>query len=164
MDERIVIIAEGLKGMNNSAVDLVMKGEYDEAEKMFESAESTCKLFQYNEGIGMIRVSLANLSVMRGNVLEALSHIEIATSCFPQCEERENVCALHRKIVMMALEAGIGKENSGDLSGALEVFERILPELNEKRAALVAKEIQKIKDHLLRNGMRHGPSSDGGQK
>ncbi|MCL1811786.1 MAG: hypothetical protein FWG41_06210 [Methanomassiliicoccaceae archaeon] len=154
MDERVVIIAEGLKGMNNSAVNLIMKGEYDEAAEMFASAESTCRLFQYNEGIGMIRVSLANLSVMRGNVAEALTHIEVATSFYPQCEERECACELHRKIALMALEAGIKKENAGDLAGALELFERILPHLNEKRAVLVSKEIENIKGYLRGSGTR----------
>jgi tetratricopeptide (TPR) repeat protein len=154
MDERVFVIAEGLKGMNNAAIDMVMKGKYDEAEKMFESAESTCRLFQYNEGIGMIRVSLANLYVMRGDLLGALTNIEIATRCYPHCKERDEARILHQKIAVMALGVGIEKENAGDLNGALEIFERILPNLNEKRAVLVAKEIDNIKEHLRAEGER----------
>jgi len=152
MDERIMIIAEGLKGMNNSAIDLIKNGEYDKAQTMFESAESTCRLFQYNDGMGMIRASLANLSVMRGNILEALAHIEMAISCYSQCKERENACEMQRNIVMIALEAGMEKENSGDLEGALEIFERILPHLNEKRVALVSAEIKSLKEYIFHGG------------
>lgn len=148
MDERIMIIAEGLKGMNNSAIDLIKKGEYDKAQALFESAESTCRLFQYNDGVGMIRVSLANLSVMRGDLLEALTHVETAISLYSQCKEREKACELQRKIAMIALEAGIEKENSDDLKGALEIFERVLPYLNEKRTALVSIEIKNLREYI----------------
>jgi tetratricopeptide (TPR) repeat protein len=148
MDERIMIIAEGLKGMNNSAVSLVMKGEYDDAEEMFRSAESTCRLFQYSEGIGMIRVSLANLSLIRGDVKGAMSHIEVATEHYPEGEDRKEACKLRSKIALIALEIGMGLEKEGDLEGALGFFERSLPWLNEKRALLVADEIARIKEHL----------------
>jgi tetratricopeptide (TPR) repeat protein len=149
-DERIIIIAEGLKGMNNAAVELIRKQDYDEAEKMFESAESTCRIFQYNEGIGMIRTSMANLSVIRGNIAEALTHIEVAIESYPQCKEKDEACALCRKLALIALDIGMKKENAGDLAGALELFERTLPHLNEKRAVPVANEIRKIKAHLGR--------------
>jgi len=148
MDEAITVIAEGLKGLNNAAVDLIAKGEYDEAEKMFKTAEETSRLFSYGSGVGMVRVSLANLSIMRGNVLDALTHIEVATEFYPPGCDREEACALQRKISFMALETGIEKERSGDLKGALELFERTLPWLNEKRALMVTEEIARIKQYL----------------
>jgi hypothetical protein len=148
MDERILVITDGIKGMNNAAVDLVMKGEYDDAERMFGSIESTARLFQYGGGIGMARMSLANLSVMRGDVMGALEHIEVAEEYYPPGNERDAACGLHKKIAFMALEIGIRKERAGDLGGALELFERIVGHLNEKRSALVAREIENIKRHL----------------
>jgi len=148
MDSRITIIAEGIKGLNNAAVELARKGEYDEAEKMFESMESTARLFSYNEGVGMARMSLASISVMRGKLSEALCHIEVSVEHYPQCDGRKMACDMQSRIVLMALETGIRKEKTGDLSGALELFEKILPKLNEKRAAAVSKEIANIKEHL----------------
>jgi len=148
MDEKIFIITEGLKGLNNAAVELIKKGEYDEAEKMFLTAESTYKLFKCDEGISMIRVSLANLSLMRGNIADALGHVETATCVCPPGKRRDEACDLHKKVAFMALKMGMEKEKSGDLRDALELFERIVPHLNEKRAALVSKEIESLKVHL----------------
>ena len=148
MDEMTFFIAEGMKGLNNAAVELITKGEYDEAEKVFRTVEETARLFSYKEGIGMVRVSLANLSVMRGNILEALTHIDVATEYQPPGDGREEACTLRKKISILALEKGIEKEKQGDLKGALELFERILPNLNEKRAVLVSNEIENIKRYL----------------
>ena len=147
MDEITFVIAEGLKGLNNAAVDLVMKGDLDEAERVFESIENTAKMFQYNDGVGAARVSMANLSMMRGDIIQALTHIEIAVE---KCSgsNKEEACAMQKKVSMIALQKGMEKEKEGELKGALELFERILPHMNEKRAAAVSKEIESIKAYL----------------
>jgi len=147
MDE-ITFLAEGLKALNNAAVDLVLKGEYDDAERAFKTVEDMSRLFCYEEGVGMARVSLANLSMIRGNISEAVDHIETAIEYFPPGDGKEEAYALQKKISIAALEAGIEKERSGDLKGALELFEKIIHILNEKRAELVAAEIKNIKQYL----------------
>jgi len=150
MDEITFVIAEGLKGLNNAAVDLVMKGDLDEAERVFESIENTAKMFQYNDGVGTARISLANLSIMKGEIIQALTHIEVAVE---NCSgaNKEDACAMQKKVSMMALQVGMEKEKKGELKGALELFERILPIINEKRAAAVAKEIESIKAYLKKS-------------
>jgi len=147
MDE-IEYIAEGLKALNNAAVSLVLKGDYEGAEKMFRSVEEMAMLFCYEEGVGMTRVSMANLSMARGNIMDALAHIEAAIGLFPPGDDRDAACDMQKKISLHALESGMEKERAGDLKGALEMFETILPILNEKRAELVAAEIENIKRYL----------------
>jgi hypothetical protein len=148
MDDRIVIITDGLKGLNNAAVGLVMKGEYDEAERMFETIENTSRTFRYGGGVGMARVSLANICVIRGRITGALDHMEVAVEHYPPGKERDDALIIQKKITLIALDIGIKKERSGDLNGALELFERIVGHLNEKRAVLVTKEIEHIRKHL----------------
>ncbi|MDR0334284.1 MAG: hypothetical protein LBH69_00135 [Methanomassiliicoccaceae archaeon] len=151
-DDKITFIAEGMIGLNNSAVELVRKGEYDGAEEMFETMENTAKLFGYNEGVGMARMSLASISMMRGRLLEALSRIEGSVCIYPECEGRKIACDMQSKIVLVALDMGIKRERAGKLNDALELFEAILPKLNEKRAAAISKEIAHIKAHLAKKG------------
>ena len=149
MDD-ITMIAEGLKALNNAAVDLITKGEYDGAEKMFGTIESTYRMIGYGEGISLVRTSMANLSAIRGDLIGSLSHLEIATE--NAGDNIGTVNEMRRKISLAALEIGIGKENDGDLVGALELFTKILPNLNEKRAEAVAAEIENIKRHLTEEG------------
>jgi tetratricopeptide (TPR) repeat protein len=151
MDE-ITYLAEGLKAMNNAAVDMVLNGEYDKAEKTFRTVEETSRLFCYEEGVGMARTSLANLSMIKGDLIKAIDHAEAAVEFFPPGGGMEEAYDLLKRISIAALETGIEKERSGDLEGALELFERILPVLNEKRAELVAAEIENIKQYLGNGG------------
>ncbi|AIZ56051.1 hypothetical protein Mpt1_c01480 [Candidatus Methanoplasma termitum] len=148
MDEKLLIITDGLKGLNNSAIEMIIKGEYAEAERMFETIENTSRLFGYEGGIGMARLSLANVSILKGDVFEALAHIEVAECCNLTGNDGETVCSLHKKIALMALEVGIRMENSGELRDALDLFERIHPYLNEKRAVAVKEEILNLKEYL----------------
>jgi len=150
MDE-IEIIADGIKALYNTASEQISKGRYDEAEEVFNTIERTVEVLGYKEGIGMVRVSLANLSMMRGNILDALTHMEVAKENYSPGENMRAACDTQTKISLIALEIGMKKENDGDLEGALELFEKILPNLNEKRAAAVAGEIENIKRYLEGN-------------
>ncbi|MDR0887988.1 MAG: hypothetical protein LBM39_02235 [Candidatus Methanoplasma sp.] len=149
-DERILIITEGLKSLNNSAVDMISKGDYDSAAHLFETAEKTSDLFGYSEGVGMANLSLANLFVLKKDVLGALAYAVKAADILPPGEDKNTAKDMSRKLAISAVRLGIEKEDSGDFESALKAFEAAYPHVGD-RAPMIADEISFIKSHLSKS-------------
>lgn len=138
-------IVELLKGINNSAAELVGSGKLEEAVKMYELGEQTSLKFYYADGAFMNRLYIAKIHIMEEN-------FEAAADCLDRLSEYDSVQNAERELAifykeagMILLKAGMEMEAAGNLTGALRLFEKIQPYLNKKRADVVEKEIIMLK-------------------
>lgn len=147
-DPQVEVIADGLKALNNAAVELVGKGELEDAIKVITTAENTSRLFGYREGIGVAKFVLASIWMMKGEPVEAISHMDAAMEFLPPGEERDLAEEQGLKIALEVLKIGLEKRAEGDQEGTLEMFEKALPYLNEKRAEVISREIENLRSQL----------------
>lgn len=150
-DELISAVAENLKNMNNTAVELIRNGRFDEAQRMYEMSDAAMCLLNYTDGIAMVRISLANLAAMQGDFVSGLDYAETVLVLSASEDFKKEAKDLCGRIAKHVLKAGMTEEESGDMKMALKFFEKAAPHLGEKRAALVYREIELIRSHITQN-------------
>ena len=153
MGEEDVIkgIVEMLKGINNSAADLVQKGDLENAVKMYELAEQTSLKFYFYDGALVNRLYIAKIHIMEEEFNKAVDCLDILEGYKASPNTENEIVRFYKEAGMIMLKAGMEMEASGDLTGALRLFEKVHPYLNKKRAEIVEKEIMLLRSKVGTN-------------
>jgi len=153
MGEEDVIkgIVEMLKGINNSAADLVQKGDLENAVKMYELAEQTSLRFYFYDGALVNRLYIAKIHIMEEEFSKAVDCLDILEGYKASPNTENEIVRFYKEAGMIMLKAGMEMEASGDLTGALRLFEKVHPYLNKKRAEIVEKEIMLLRSKVGTN-------------
>jgi len=141
-------VVDLLKGINNSAVGLIQKGDFEAAVKMFELGEETSLRFNYIDGALSNRLNMIKVQLLSGNFLQVIDSLDIMAEFDVSDEMRKEVTRFFKEASVTMLKAGMDMEANGDMRNALRMFERIHPYLNNKRADLVGKEIEMLRSKL----------------
>ena len=150
MDEEEVVkgIVEMLKGINNSAAELVHKGDLENAVKMYELAEQTSLRFYFNDGAFVNRLYIAKIHIMEEDFNRAVDCLDILEKYEVSPNVENEIIQFYKEAGMILLKAGMNMEAEGNLKEALRIFEKVHPHLNKKRANLVEKEIALLKSKV----------------
>jgi hypothetical protein len=153
MNEEDVVkgIVEMLKGINNSAADLVQKGDLENAVKMYELAEQTSLKFYFYDGALVNRLYIAKIHIMEEEFNKAVDCLDILEKYTVSPNIENEIIRFYKEAGMILLKAGMKMEADGDLSSALRLFEKVQPYLNKKRAEIVEKEIMLLRSKVGTN-------------
>ncbi|MFN8555541.1 MAG: tetratricopeptide repeat protein [Candidatus Obscuribacterales bacterium] len=72
------------------------KGDFDEAEKLFQSASSACPLEELSAGLGGLYAKWADLDLSKNQVEQAVAHLESAQKYSNKLQEPEKSLVPHR--------------------------------------------------------------------
>ena len=150
MNEEEVIknVVELLKGINNSAAEMVCSGDLNSAIKMYETGEQTSQKFCYTEGAFLNRLYIVKIHIMQERYDLALSGLDRLETYEISEKSKKELDSFYKEASWVLLKSGIEMEKDGNLKSALKIFEKILPYLNQKRAQAVEKEIVWLKSKI----------------
>lgn len=137
-------IAEVLKGIFNSALECLRKGNLYDAESMFAYALDVSKTFGYADGQAMALESLANVSVMRCDFGMAMSRLSAARELGTADSGR--IGSTLSDLADAVVRRGIKSESSEDYEEALSMFRAALPFLEGERREAVEYEINLLEE------------------
>lgn len=72
------------------------KGDFDEAEKLFQSASSACPPEELSAGLGSLYAKWADLDLSKNQVEQAVAHLELAQKYSNKLQEPEKSLVPHR--------------------------------------------------------------------
>lgn len=151
MDEQIFKdIARELKGLHNTAVELIKREKFDEAKKIYEKAAGISELTGYLDGIAMSMFSISNLELLREDYTRALDYAFLSRDYFSQESDQIMASELIEKLSIHLVKKGIEMESSGEIHQALSLFNKAVPHLKGKRRQAVLYEIdllRRMTDH-----------------
>jgi len=147
-DDAVKNIVELLKGTNNSAAELVYKGDLDGAIQMYELAEETSERFKYTDGVLLNRIYIAKVNILKDELKRAIEVIDTVLTHDLSPSIKRETDKFFREASLTILKKGMVWESEGDLKNALHAFEIIVPYLNKKRADIVEKEIALLRSKV----------------
>lgn len=145
MEDMIAFIGGQIKEYFQKAVLYIQEKQYENARECYEKAAVLCKLTNYNAGIGMVNLSMANLEVLLGNYKESLKLALSSENLFESCEDKKNAADFIKKLCQQIVQEGMKLEKSQQYPSAIELFETALPYLNQKRQQILKQEIDLLK-------------------
>ena len=153
-DEDIIkSVVELLKGINNSAAEMVRSGNFENAVKMYEMGEQTSLKFYYTDGAVFNRLYIAKIHIIEEQYDAAMDCLDKLAEYEMSQDAEKALTAFYKEAGMVLLKAGMNMEAAGNLTGALQLFEKIQPYLNKKRADAVEKEIILLRSKVSRSEM-----------
>lgn len=147
MEEISIMIAGKLKELYNIAYAMIAKKNYEKAKDCYENAAQLCSVIQYSEGSVMAWISLANLYMLQQEDLKAF---EYGRKAEEGCKSSHIVMEPEpeeflRKLSKRLLQQGISLEQKNKLVEAYQIYEMILPYLNERNRGAVEQEMKLIR-------------------
>lgn len=148
MSEIAKHITEMIKAQYNLAAGAITRGDYQAAQEAYEQAGYVSHLVKYDQGVAMAFLSLANLCLLRADDESAWNYALSARAYDDTSATGEQAQKLLQSMALTLLKQAIELERSGRLEEALTIFIKIQPQLNPKRAELVAAEIETLRRQL----------------
>lgn len=145
-------IANEIKSLNNHAMNLVNEGLFSEAEVYYEKALSLTSYLEYYDGMAMVYYNLANLEILKEDLLKALTYCTLAMEMHEKAETNASmVTEMLGKLAKLAMKKGMDFERKGDLQRALEYYYACVYFIEEKFQEPIQKEIELI-EKVIANG------------
>lgn len=147
MSETIFLeIANEIKGLNNHAMALVNQGDLIGAEVYYQKALEITKLCQYYDGMAIIYFNLANIEVLKDDLLEAITYSVLAIKMHNKAQSSSDKCdEMLNKLALATMKKGIEYEKKGQLKEALEYYYACLNYIEDNYQQAIQQEIELIK-------------------
>jgi len=139
-------IAHEVMGLHNGALRHIKRHEYAEAMTQYSKALIITEKVHYYEGMAMTLFSMANLSIIAGNLFEALNNAADARDLFIKSTKAQGHCdELIRKITNGLKKQGIAYEKKGMFKEAVTHFEACLPFIQDKAKQTIEHEVNLLR-------------------
>ena len=139
-------IAFEIKGLHNGAAEHIKRKEFAEAAVQYRKALIITEKIKYYEGMAMTLFNMANLSMIVGDLCEAVNNAADARDMFEKAGQPSDNC--HRLLDQLALivkKEGIKLEKQGKFQEAIEYYEACIPFADEASQKAMQHEVKLLR-------------------
>jgi tetratricopeptide (TPR) repeat protein len=136
-------IANELKALHNSALGFIRRNELDKAFFLYNKALTISENVRYSEGIGMTLFCMANLMLLKKDLIQALQYAGLSREYYGKAEKPCPGCdGLIERLALQAKRRGIAYERKGQFRKARECYAACMPFMPEQDGIVLAHEIR----------------------